>query len=422
MLAHLLLFAKVFGVVFSQASTYLRSFISSSIHRRTYSPGSNPKNIVVVGASFAGYNAARCLVNSIPSGYRVIIIEKNSHFQFTWVLPRFSVVEGHDKKAFIPYGPFLRAPPGSHLWIKDTVEEIIPSEDGSSGGNIRVSSGETFDFEYLVLATGSSAALPSRVGQEDKPAGIQALHDQREKIAGSHDIVVIGGGPAGVELVADAKGQFPDKNVTLIHSRKTLLHEGFGIKIHDTLSKALLELGVNLVLGEKPAVPTGETVGDIELSDDLVHFDCLIKCVGQKPNTALVKFAASSAFSESGHIRIKPSLQIADDKYPRIYAAGDVIDAGNIKNGRSAMQQGQVVAQNIVRAIRGKSQIEYQQKWWEGLTKLTMGLTKSVAYASDGRAEWVIPTKSKIDLDCPGVWKFLGATPFVDPDEEKEDN
>lgn len=276
MLAHLLLFAKVFGVVISQAGTHLRALISSFIHRRIYKPGSNPKNIVVVGASFAGYNAARCLVNSIPSGYRVIVIEKNSHFQFTWVLPRFCVVEGHDKKAYIPYGPFLRAPPGSHLWIKDTVEEIIPSEDGNPGGKIRVSSGEKFDFEYLVLATGSSAALPSRVGQEEKKAGMQALRDQQEKIGGAQDIVVIGGGPAGVELAADAKGQFPDKNVTLIHSRKTLLHEGFGIKIHKTLSKALRDLGVNLILGEKPTVPTGVTVGDIQLSEGSVHFDYLV--------------------------------------------------------------------------------------------------------------------------------------------------
>ncbi|CAI7635745.1 unnamed protein product [Penicillium pancosmium] len=422
MLDHLRLFAKIFGVVISQAGTHLRAVISSFIHRRTYKPGSNPKNIVVVGASFAGYNAVRCLVNSIPSEYQVIIIEKNSHFQFTWVLPRFCVVEGHDKKAFIPYGPFLCAPPGSHLWIKDTVEEILPCEDGDTGGKIRVSSGEKFDFEYLVLATGSSAALPSRVGQEEKKAGMQALRDQQEKIGGAQDIVVIGGGPAGVELAADAKGQFPEKNVTLIHSRKTLLHEGFGIKIHQALSKALQDLGVNLVLGEKPTVSTGMTVGDIQLSDGSVHFDYLIKCVGQKPNTTLMKFAATSAFSKSGHIRIKPSLQIADDKYPRIYAAGDVIDAGNLKNGRSAMQQGQTAAQNIVRAIRGKSQIEYQQKWWEGLTKLTMGLTKSVAYVTDGRAEWVIPTKSKIDLDCQQVWRFMGATPFVESAEEKENN
>lgn len=53
-----------------------------------------------------------------------------------------------------------------------------------------------------------------------------------------------------------------------------------------------------------------------------------------------------------------------------------MIDAGDIKNGRSAMRQGEVVARNIVSAIRGKSQVEYQQKWWEGLTKLTMGLVR----------------------------------------------
>lgn len=274
MLSQILLFAKIFGVVLSQAGTHLHFLISSLIHRYTYKPGPHPKNIVVVGASFAGYKAARDLVNSIPSGYRVVIVEKNSHFQFTWVLPRFSVVEGHDYKAFIPYGPYLRAPAGSYVWMKDTVEEILPGENGK-GGKVRLSSGETVDYEYLVLATGSSASLPSRVGREDKKDGMQTLRNYQDRIARSNDIVVIGGGPAGVELAADAKARYPEKNVTLVHSRKTLLNEGFGIKIHDVLCKALKDLGVNLALGQRPTIPTDET-GDIKLGDDKVQFDCLV--------------------------------------------------------------------------------------------------------------------------------------------------
>ena len=276
MWSQIILVGKVFVVVFRQALALLRSSTSALIHRRIYSPGPHPKNIVIVGASFAGYNAARYIVNSVPSGYRVIIIERNSHFQFTFVLPRFCVVDGHDMKAFIPYGPYLRAPEGSHIWMKETAEEIMPCEDGKGGGKIRISSGETIDFEYLLLATGSSAALPSRVGQEDKQDGIKELQNRRKSIEEAQDIVVIGGGPAGVELAADAKGRFPDKNVTLIHSRKSLLNDGFGPKLHEVMSKAMKEIGVNLFLGEKPSIPSGVTVGDIELSEGSVHFDCLV--------------------------------------------------------------------------------------------------------------------------------------------------
>ena len=73
-------------------------------------PGSErTRNIVIVGASYAGYHAARVLALSLPpqSDFRVVVVEPNSHFQFTWVLPRFSVVPGHDHKAFIPYGGYV---------------------------------------------------------------------------------------------------------------------------------------------------------------------------------------------------------------------------------------------------------------------------------------------------------------------------
>ncbi|KAJ5212738.1 uncharacterized protein N7498_004384 [Penicillium cinerascens] len=411
MLAHLLLFGKVVAVVFRQTWVLFRLRIASMVHRLTYRPGAQPKNIVVVGASFAGYHTARCLVNSIPSGYRVVVIEKNSHFQLTWVLPRFCVVAGHDNKPFIPYGAYLKGPPGSSLWVTDTVGNIEPGKDGH--GRVQTAAGEWIDYEYLVLATGSSAGLPSRVCAETKSDGMKALYNQRQKLAAAHDIVVMGGGPAGIELAADAKAQFPRKNVTLIHSRKTLLNDGFGVKLHRAILKEMENLGVKLVPGEKPAIPDGET-GDITLNEGSVHFDCLIRCTGQRPNSSMMHFLDSSAFSASGHIRVKPSLQVADDAFHCIYAAGDVIDGGAFKNARSSFEQGQTVAQNIVRSIKGQQQIEYRQKWWEGTTKLTLGLAKSVVYIADGRAEWVISSGQKVELDSPRVWKYLGVTPYVD--------
>ncbi|KAJ5563829.1 hypothetical protein N7513_000071 [Penicillium frequentans] len=389
MLAQLIIFGKVVGILVQQSWIRLRSQLTSIVHRFTYQLGDQPKNIVIVGASFAGYHAARCLANSIPSGHRVVVIEKNSHFQLTWVLPRFCIVDGHDEKAFIPYGSYIHGPPGSWSWIRDTVESIIP--DGR-GGKVHLASGDSIPYEYLILATGASAGLPSKVCQTDKDTGMKALAHQRERIREARDIVVVGGGPAGIELAADAKAVFPEKQVTLIHSRKALLNDGFGMKLHQAICDEMGRLGVNLVLGEKPVIPD-VTMGDIKLrGGDTIHFDCLIKCVGQTPN----------------------SNPVLDDAFPQIYAAGDVIEAGPIKNARSAVQQAQVVADNIICNIRGQRQIEYRQQWWEGTTKLTLGTAKSVVYITDHSVEVLFSTRrQRVELDSAMVWKYLGVNPYV---------
>lgn len=276
MSAEIILVGKILVLVIQQSWKRLCTSIQSAVHRFTYRPGEQPKNIVVIGASFAGYQAARCLANSLPSGYRVVVIEKNTHFQLTWVLPRFCVVDGHDNKAFIPYGSYIKGPPGSCQWINEAVQSVLPSQNGESG-QVRLASGKEIEYGYLVLATGSSATLPSRVCEESKIEGMKAIAAQREKITQGKHIVVIGGGPAGIELAADAKTQFPDKEVTLIHSRKTLLNDGFGLKLHHAVCKEMENLGVNLVLGEKPVIPDGMDSGDIKLSGgETIHFDCLV--------------------------------------------------------------------------------------------------------------------------------------------------
>lgn len=119
--------------------------------------------------------------------------------------------------------------------------------------------------------------------------------------------------------------------------------------------------------------------------------------------------------SLSGYIRVRSTLQLADAAMDRVYAAGDIVDIDTIKNGRTAFEQAQVVAQNIVRQIRGKQLVDYRPRWWEGATKLTVGLSKNLVYMSDGNADLTIPMKNRrVDLDSAMVWRFLGAKPYED--------
>lgn len=100
-------------------------------------------NIVVVGGSYVGssmshstqssllrklthppyigVNTAAQLATAFHDHFRVVLIEKNSHFQHLFAFPRFAVATGVDThKAFIPYvpGAFAGCPPGSGIVVQ----------------------------------------------------------------------------------------------------------------------------------------------------------------------------------------------------------------------------------------------------------------------------------------------------------------
>ena len=226
---------------------------------------------------------------------------------------------------------------------------------------MQLRSGDSMNYDYLMLATGSSATLPSRVGTETKQDGMKALQQERQRLKAGHNTVVVGG-LAGIELAADAKTQYPDKHVTLVHLIEMLLNAHFGANIHQRVLTELETLGICVILGERLSV--SEQTGEVTLSTgEKIPCDCLvcsppghkcelansrtqIKCVGQKPNSNI----APSSVSPSGYIQVCSTLQLADPSMNRVYA-GDMIDMDIIKNGRTAFEQAQIVAQNIVRQM-----------------------------------------------------------------------
>lgn len=236
------------GFIVSAATTRLLQLPGALLHRYTYAPGSSPRNVVIIGGSFAGIFLARRLCETLPSGWRVVLIERNSHFYFPFVFPRYGVIPGHEHKAFIPYDEILFAgkkgiPEGIFVRARDAVAEVGPAE-------VRLENGEVVPFEYLAVATGTSSPRPSRLASPEMRESCAELRDLQKEIRAADSIAVLGGGPVGVELATNIKDWYPGKSVTIVHSRGKLMHT-YGERLRRHVEAEMQKLGVHIRLGQK---------------------------------------------------------------------------------------------------------------------------------------------------------------------------
>lgn len=248
---------KITPVALSFMLAQLAHFIKALLHRLTYKPTIQPRNIVVIGGSFTGLHLAKRLTQTIPSGYRVVLVEKNSHFNYTFNFPRYSVLQGHEQKAFVPYDGWVKAAP------KGSIKIIHQRVLGVSPSNVRLESGEEIAFAYLAIATGSSQELPAKVQGLTKTEGTSELRDLQKKIESANRIAVIGGGAVGVQLSSDIKSWYPKKDISLLHSRQQLL-PSFGKRLSTFVIDKLERMGVNVLLGERPEISRNRT-SDVQL-------------------------------------------------------------------------------------------------------------------------------------------------------------
>ncbi|OQV00302.1 hypothetical protein CLAIMM_05819 [Cladophialophora immunda] len=439
MFAKFLLCLRLLGFTFSLSLQRLCIYLSTNIHRLRYRSVPDPRNVVVIGGSFAGYFLAKRLAESLPTGYRVILIEKHSHFHFTWNFPRATVLTGQESNAIIPYpgnGP-RGAPEGAYVFKQGCVVAIQPTQ-------VILQDGSAIAYEYLAVATGSRSRYPAKLegsgegGGDEKAACVRFFHEEQQRIVAAKDIVVVGGGAAGVEVAADIKSKYPQKSVTLVHSRQRLLNS-FGEALHDLARKALEELGVTLYLGERVVSGLdGEDSKQIRLrSGRVVECDMVIQCTGQSPNSELLKsFSPSSVSGSSGAILVDKTLRVRDAPSRNIFALGDVVDLPGPKMGRAATMQGFLVAENIVRAVRadkkgakekagtntnttGTALKKYKPSMVDSSIELTLGLGKSVMFISDGRQNMSFAKDMPGDaLHAAQMWKMMDAQPFVDPGDD----
>jgi NADH dehydrogenase FAD-containing subunit len=225
--------------------------VAAYCHSWTWRNTPDAKSIIVLGGSFAVIELVRRLTEMLPTDYKVVWIEKHSHFNYIFNFPRYSVLKGHEQSALIPYDFVAKgAPLGNLTRIQD---EAIAMTDSQ----VLLASDEQIDYACLAIATGSTQPLPANVSCNKRREICREPQSVQQTIEKSRRIAVVGGRAVGVQLASDIKDFFTTKEVTLVHSRGQLLNR-FGNRLQDYVLTTLRdELKVRVLLNERLKLPTG---------------------------------------------------------------------------------------------------------------------------------------------------------------------
>jgi NADH dehydrogenase len=295
------------------------------------------KKIVIIGGGFAGLQLCRKLRNK--KGFHVLLIDRENHHMFQPLFYQVATARLEPSSISFPFRKIFQRAKNIDFLMAN-VESI------NSESNILVTDQGEVRYDELVIATGAYTNYFGNESVQENSLSMKTTHEaiyirnhmlmnfermaEKKDKEGSKNIVVVGGGPTGVELA----GSFAEmKNVILpkdypkldVSDIKIFMIEGAAYPLNVMSHKAktsakryLEDLGVEVITETFVNNYDGETV---ELSKgDKIISNNVIWAAGVKGNYVP---GLTENVEQRGN-RYKVNRQSKIDGYENIYALGDV--------------------------------------------------------------------------------------------------
>jgi NADH:ubiquinone reductase (H+-translocating) len=354
--------------------------------------------VIIIGGGFSGISLIRKLRNG---PFEVILFDKVNHHNFQPLLYQVATCGLSSVSIATPFRRLFRGYRDFSFYLAE-VTSVIPGEN-----KIETTIG-TFDYDYLVIATGSESNFFGNEGFRKNSLVMKSLDDaltirntlleqfEHAVIFNNPDeqkvilnFIVIGGGATGVELagaLAEFKRHIIPKdypsidpslmNIHLIEAGNRLLpamSAGASSKSHEFL----IRMGVKVWLSTKVQNYDGLNV---ELTDGTVLRSAFFIWAAGVKGKLLPGIPPESI--EKGRIVVDGYSRIRG--MANVYALGDASMMVSAENPQGhpmlafpAMQQGSQLGRNLIRLQQGKQPVEF--RYIDLGTLATIGRNKAVA-------------------------------------------
>jgi NADH:ubiquinone reductase (H+-translocating) len=339
-------------------------------------------SVLVLGGGLAGVACAQKLGDE---GVGVTLVDRNDYHQFQPLLYQVASSQLPAEDIARPHRTIFKSYPSVEVVTADV------SAANLSERSLVLSGGQTLTASRVVMAAGARPNFFGVPGAAEHAFPLYSVADAerlrrhlqgllQEAIAsggsgdsGVLDVVVVGGGPTGVETTGalaelmhalrgggrlERRGQITivDRGPALLGQFSDQAHEYARRKLTEAGAAVRLEVGVTAVHPDRVEFDDGSTI----LARTVVW--------GGGESGATVAQTAGPAPGHGGRLDVRADLTV--DGYPGVYAVGDVanIPSGDAavgplpQLGSVAQQSGAWAAENILRELRSEPTKPFRYK------------------------------------------------------------
>jgi NADH dehydrogenase len=355
----------------------------------------NAPRVVIVGAGFGGLNAARSLAHT---GARITVIDRKNHHTFQPLLYQVAT-------AGLSPGE-IAAPIRSILSGLKNVEVLLAEVTGFDLNRRLVEvPDQQIPYDYLIVAAGASHAYFGHDEWELYAPGLKTIEDaleirrrvllafelaERQAVSMPLNLVVVGGGPTGVELagtLAEITHHALAHDFRSIDPKRThiLLIEG-GPRVlpsyPEDLSRSaqhqLQHLGVEV---RTSTMVTQIEPGAIHMGEVRMNATVILWAAGVAASPLGKKLGAP--VDRAGRVLVASDLSLPG--HPEVFVIGDLAaikdEHGHMVPGvaPAAIQQGRFVAKVIRNEITQRGDFRPAFRYWDKGSLATIGRAAAVA-------------------------------------------